>query len=80
MKIYLGTDKESVDQVHDTLSAHLGLPKGRMKSYSQVIEYNEGYGFLVALEGNNDVSDLIDLSKVTDYIAPEPVEEAAEDA
>lgn len=78
MKIYLGSDKESVDQVHDTLSAHFGLPKGRMKSYSKVIEYNDGYGFIVALEGNNDVSDLIDTSKVIDYIAPEPEEELEE--
>ena len=80
VKIYTDTDKTSVDEVHDTLSTHFELPKGRMKSYSKVIEYNEGYGFLVALEGNNDVSDLIDTSKVEDYIAPEPVEETEEDA
>ena len=80
MKIYTDTEKASVEEVHDSLSAHFELPRGRMKSYSQVIEYNDRYGFLVALEGNNDVSDLIDTSKVEDYIAPEPVEEAEEDA
>lgn len=80
VKIYTDTEKASVEEVHDSLSAHFELPRGRMKSYSQVIEYNDRYGFLVALEGNNDVSDLIDTSKVEDYIAPEPVEEAEEDA
>ena len=81
MKIYIDTDKAKVEEVHDTLSTHFGLPKGRVKSYSTIIEYNGGYGFLVALEGNHDVSSLIDVSKVIDYIAPEPVEEeSAEDA
>lgn len=80
MKIYTDTDKASVDEVHNSLSTHFELPKGRVKSYSKVIEYNEGYGFLVALEGNHDVSDLIDTSKVVDYIAPEPVEEEQQDA
>ena len=78
MKIYLGTDKASVEEVHDELSSHFELPKGRVKSYSTIIEYNDGYGFLVALDGNNNVSDLIDTSKVVDYIAPEPVEEVVE--
>ena len=79
VKIYLDTDKDSVDQVHDTVSAHFGLPKGRLKSYSEVIEYNDGYGFIVVLDGKYNASDLIDTSKVVDYVLPEPVEESEEE-
>ena len=75
VKIYLDTDKAKVEEVHDTLSTHFELPKGRVKSYSEVIEYNEGYGFLVSLSGNHDVSSLIDTVKVVDYVVPEPEEE-----
>jgi hypothetical protein len=79
VKIYLDTNKDSVDQVHNTLSAHFGLPKGRLKSYSEVIEYNDRYGFIISLEGKYNVSDLIDTGKVVDYVLPEPVEETEEE-
>ena len=75
MKIYLDTDKAKVEEVHDQLSSHFELPKGRVKSYSTVIEYGDGYGFLVALSGNHAVSSLIDETKFIDYVAPEPEEE-----
>jgi hypothetical protein len=74
VKIYIDTDKTKVEEVHDQLSAHFELPKGRVKSYSTVIEYDDKYGFLVALSGNHDVSSLIDVTKVVNYTAPEPEE------
>ena len=71
MKFYTDTDKDNVDEVHNSLSSHFGLPKGRVKTYSKVIKHNDGYGFFVALDGNYDVSSLIDTSKIIDYIVPE---------
>lgn len=78
MKFYTDIDKESVDQLHNSLSSHFGLPKGRVKTYSKVIEHNDGYGFFVALDGNYDVSSLIDTSKIIDYTAPEVLDQEEE--
>lgn len=78
MKIYTGIDKASVEEVHNSLSSHFGLPKGRVKTYSKVIKHNDGYGFFVALDGNYDVSSLIDISKVMDCTLSEILDQEEE--
>ena len=78
VKFYTDIDKEKVDKVHNSLSAHFDLPKGRVKTYSKVIECNDGYGFFIALDGNYDASSLIDTSKVIDYTAPEVLDQEEE--
>ena len=74
MKIFKDTEPV-VREALNSINSHFGFPSEFIRTYSRMIEYEDAYGFTVNLEGKYDASDLIDISKVEEYIEPEIPEE-----